>query len=226
MMDITSKFNILMAHVGVAAKSLIFCRNQFDEQVVKLDEIDGFDYVALGHYHGHIDVAENMWYSGSVESLSFMEAEDEKGFIVLDVDGKNFKREFVSVDYRPMIDLPIIDCDELDLGIDNLTKLIVDIMDGIDLEERIVRLRVDGIPMNVYNTMDFRRIKDMTKGCLAFKPIYNVVRDEFDIKEGSSHFKNIQEEWREFMGDAKVDKNLDRSRVVDMGMKYLSGDNK
>jgi exonuclease SbcD len=44
-----------------------------------------FDYIALGHFHGQAQVAENAWYSGSVEYFNFGEANDRKGLLFVNL---------------------------------------------------------------------------------------------------------------------------------------------
>ncbi len=77
---------------------------------------DRFDYIALGHYHRQSQIADNAWYSGSLEHLTYGEISDQKGGLLVNLghtDGQ------VACDVRhldlprtPMIDLGTIACEE------------------------------------------------------------------------------------------------------------------
>jgi exonuclease SbcD len=64
-----------------------------------------FDYIALGHIHKHQVLNENppVVYAGSLERLDFGEAEDEKGFYLVDIkpNGATGKRQ-VKFDFHPL----------------------------------------------------------------------------------------------------------------------------
>lgn len=73
----------------------------------------GFDYIALGHIHKHQVLNENppMVYSGSLERIDFSEETEEKGFCLVQIDGKGkVSWEFHKVQARPFctieIDIP------------------------------------------------------------------------------------------------------------------------
>ena len=64
-----------------------------------------FDYIALGHIHKHQVLNENppVVYAGSLERLDFGEAEDEKGFYLVEIepDGEASNRK-VTFDFHPL----------------------------------------------------------------------------------------------------------------------------
>jgi exonuclease SbcD len=64
-----------------------------------------FDYIALGHIHKHQVLNENppVVYAGSLERLDFGEADDEKGFYLVDIEpnGATGKRQ-VKFDFHPL----------------------------------------------------------------------------------------------------------------------------
>jgi len=76
---------------------------------------DQFDYIALGHYHRQSQIADNAWYSGSLEYLSYGEISDEKGGLVVDFGhspgpaGCDIRA--LSLPRTPMIDLGTISCE-------------------------------------------------------------------------------------------------------------------
>ena len=69
------------------------------------------DYIALGHIHRHQDRNKGnhppVVYSGSIECVSFKEWDTDKGFVLVDIEHKNSKKEtayrFIKTPYRPFI---------------------------------------------------------------------------------------------------------------------------
>ena len=54
---------------------------------VPLDLFDGFTYTALGHLHGRQELSPSVRYSGSPLPYSFSEANQQKGGLLVDIDG-------------------------------------------------------------------------------------------------------------------------------------------
>lgn len=83
--------------------------NRFAEPVVPksvfLDK--EYLYVALGHLHRHQIICEKppIVYSGSNNRIDFNEAEEPKGFILINIDKNKLKWEFIEVDARKFLDL-------------------------------------------------------------------------------------------------------------------------
>jgi exonuclease SbcD len=70
-----------------------------------------FDYIALGHFHGQKQVADNAWYSGSQEYISYAEIRDKKGGLLVDLDAHTV--ESLDLPCTPMIDLGELECEGL-----------------------------------------------------------------------------------------------------------------
>lgn len=89
--------NILMLHCSVGFES------HFPIKEDTLNNLD-FDYIALGHLHGHNKVADKAYYSGALEPLRFKDV-GEHGFYVYDLNNKNqefiksAKREYNIIEY-------------------------------------------------------------------------------------------------------------------------------
>ncbi len=63
---------------------------------VGTDELDCFDYVALGHLHQHhASRSEKVKYSGSLLKYSVSETSDQKGVYIVDTDSE-------TIDYKPL----------------------------------------------------------------------------------------------------------------------------
>ena len=70
--------------------------------------LESYDYIALGHYHGQMQVAPNAYYSGSQEYLTYGEITDIKGGLVIDTN--THVVEHLELPHARMINTPIIDC--------------------------------------------------------------------------------------------------------------------
>ena len=99
-----NRTNIVMLH-GMES-------SQPGQELVALPLLRGkhIDYLALGHIHSHkvekLD-ADGIWaYCGCLEGRGFDEC-GEKGFVLLDVEGKRIKTEFVPFASRQMVEIPV-----------------------------------------------------------------------------------------------------------------------
>jgi len=98
---------ILAAHVWVSGARVGSERSMTigQEHALLLSNVahPAFDYVALGHIHKHQVLSHNppVVYPGSLERLDFSEAEDDKGFYLIEIepDGEAGKRQ-VSFDFH------------------------------------------------------------------------------------------------------------------------------
>lgn len=72
-----------------------------------------FAYVALGHYHGHTELASRAHYAGSPDRVSIKESGEVKGFLEVTLGGKI---RLVPTATRPYVDLPLIRAEDLDAG--------------------------------------------------------------------------------------------------------------
>lgn len=98
-------FNILMLHYSITGVKQKYPHAL--EPIVKASEIPKHvNYVAAGHLHKpEIKVLGNttIAYPGSTEKLTFDEAEDEKGFYLIELENNLTPRQtFVKLETRPM----------------------------------------------------------------------------------------------------------------------------
>ncbi len=101
--------SILAAHVWVSGAQVGSERSMTigQEHALLLSNVayPAFDYIALGHIHRHQVLSDSppVVYSGSLERLDFSEAEDEKGFYLVEIepDQGTGKRQ-VSFDFYPV----------------------------------------------------------------------------------------------------------------------------
>ncbi|MEE2657027.1 MAG: exonuclease SbcCD subunit D [Candidatus Latescibacterota bacterium] len=103
-----------------------------------------FDYVALGHIHRHQslnpDGSPPVVYSGSLERIDFGEADEEKGFCVIDLDGRgrrgNARWRFVTVPSRPMVNIEV----EIPASA-NPTDTVLERLAAVNVKDAMVRVR-------------------------------------------------------------------------------------
>jgi exonuclease SbcD len=99
--------NLLVAHcfaaggvAGDSESSYVGSTEQIDTGLLA-----GFDYVALGHLHAFQSPAPKIWYSGSPLAYSVLDAEKDKGFIIVDIDPT---KENALVRFEPLAPLHTI----------------------------------------------------------------------------------------------------------------------
>jgi DNA repair exonuclease SbcCD nuclease subunit len=106
-----------------------------------------WDYVALGHEHGHRVVAPAMAYAGSLERIGpdpWREAAEEKGFVSADLPTGSVR--FHPVGGRPVVELAGIRVrpgDPAHVG-RRVREVVSETPGGID--GKIVRMRIQGLP--------------------------------------------------------------------------------
>ncbi|MGD0057283.1 MAG: exonuclease SbcCD subunit D [Methanomassiliicoccales archaeon] len=211
-----ARFNVGVLHAGVIGLG-VFRMNEFNEVLVQSSYLKkDLDYIALGHYHGSCEVAPNAWYSGSTERLSFAEAHQEKGFLLIDLD--KGKRDFVSLTTREMIDLVPIDAMRLDSL--SLRTAIGDEIDSVDLEGSVVRMRIKNLTPSLYKTLDFNWMKQMTRAATHFELKYDLIQDGVSVQGTNTALDSLDREFASFLERYPVE-NTDKNRVRAMGLDYL-----
>jgi exonuclease SbcD len=103
--------NVLVTH-GLASTLRDYRLGEVMEHEIDTTMLSpGFDYIALGHFHGQTQVADNAWYCGSQEYISYAEIADTKGGLLIDLDRRNI--EPLNLPRTPMIDLGELACADL-----------------------------------------------------------------------------------------------------------------
>jgi DNA repair protein SbcD/Mre11 len=214
--DPDAPFNVLTAHVGVTGVTA-FAMGEFNEHVVPTGSLDaGFDHVALGHYHGRAQVADNAWYAGSTERMSFAEAGQEKGFLLVDLARKSV--QFHPVMTRPMRDLAPIDADGMDASA--VQHAILRSLDDAQPAGKIVRLRVQRLPRHIHAGLDFARIQRAGREALHCEVRYEQVQAESPGQAGEEPIGPLGEEFDRFLA-ARPLPGLNRVKLRERGLAFL-----
>ncbi len=143
---------ILAAHVWVAGAQVGSERLMTigQEHALLLSNVanPAFDYIALGHIHKHQVLSENppVVYSGSIERLDFSEAEDNKGFYIVEIESdKETGERQVSFHFHPVSGRRFI---TIDVGVksedSNPTSIVLQAIaeHEEDIRDAIVRLNI------------------------------------------------------------------------------------
>ncbi len=213
--------NILMLH-GVVSGIEEFSMGEFAEQSIPDSYFkQGFDYVALGHYHKKTAVDDRVYYSGSTERISFNEIGQDKGFLEIELNkngSPEFQSRFHSLSARPMLDLPDIDASGLDQT--QLLERLEKQLNREEIKDKIVRLTVKNLPRHVYQLLDFRKLNQWKNN-----PFHCDLRFMTEDKEnfsdsGIESIGRLGEEFLTFMNSIPVE-GLDKRKLSDLGADYI-----
>lgn len=216
-------YNVLTVHgtlEGVA-------RNFYDVgQPITRSQImhNGWDYIALGHYHVHEKLDERTYYSGSLEYTSFniwQETEQPKGFIEYDLDNRQIV-EFHKTNPRAVIDLRPIDAKDRSSA--ELNQLIQHRVDGIKggHKDKIVRLIVEDIPRAVIPDLDYELIRRLRVEALHFDLQLRPMKiQSITASRDTKTAIPLEEEWRTFAMERQCPAEVNRDLLVSKGLEYL-----
>jgi DNA repair exonuclease SbcCD nuclease subunit len=215
------KINIGMLH-GAVVGVREFRSAEFNEELIPSGYLrPGFDYIALGHYHEFVEVEPNAYYAGSTERFSFNEVmHKNKGFIELELENGKRTINFISLQARPMVDIIPIDCSEIHSG--DLSEIIIKKLEEVEPAGKILRLKLNNLPTGVFHTLDFSRIRKISREAVHYEQINNLRHDELIYQQGTSpKINKLSTEFMEFMKGFPVE-NIDKERLEKLGLDYIS----
>jgi DNA repair exonuclease SbcCD nuclease subunit len=133
---------------------------------------DGFDYIALGHYHRQSQITDNAWYSGSIEYLTYGEISDPKGGLLVDLDkvsSGEHSRNKASVrplilPRTPMVDLGTIPCEGVHPG--DITS---EIVSRVAQQKVPPQATLDGLSREHGKGIDMRNLAGVREQLLDLK---------------------------------------------------------
>ncbi len=210
-------YNFLTSHGSVTGLQ-DFTMNEFNELIIPARILSrSFDYIALGHYHRYTKLADNSYYSGAIESLTFSEANENKGFLELNIEKNKISKNFIELKTRPMIDSEPIECSEL--KIDQIMKKIKQQAKKIKPKEKTVRITLKDISPNLYRNLNFDDIRQDFGDAIHYEI-------KVDVKEkdtASSTFSNskinaLANEFKDFIEKQNIE---DKKILADMGIGYI-----
>jgi len=145
---------VLAAHVWVAGSKVGSESSMTigQEHVLMLSNVahPAFDYIALGHIHKHQVLQEKppVVYAGSLERLDFSEAEDDKGFYLVEIgvgEGEGAGKKAVSFEFHPVagrrfltidVNIEAADIEPTDTVLESIAEK------GDEVKDAVVRLNI------------------------------------------------------------------------------------
>lgn len=190
-----------------------------------------WSYIALGHYHVHQKVADNAYYSGSIDYTSLhvwgdrAEEKDQglngKSFIEFDLETRTMRRHPHSQS-REFVELREISArDQSVAEIDAAIKRAVEKHRG-GIDDKIVRLVITDIPRHVARELDHRALRDYKRRALHF----NLITRRPDVlpragQAAPARRASVRDVVRDELQRREIPADLDRDRLIDLGLKYL-----
>jgi DNA repair protein SbcD/Mre11 len=230
--DPTVGTNLLMLHTTVTGDHIsekLRVVAEFGGETLHQTAIgpEKWDYVALGHYHITTAITPNMWYSGSPERCSsniWLEADEKKGFLVYDTDQK--RAEFVELETRPVIDLPVIHAGGMGPSeMDAAVRAAVESIAG-GFEGKIIRQVVSGLPRPLLREMDHAQLRAYKAGAAHFQFDVRPARTNTgrgDSTSGVDQRRPLGEQVEGFLDRWPIrTERVARENLLALGRRYLN----
>ena len=211
-----ARFEVGMVHAGIQGLTR-YSMGEANElnlpsSLLNLD----VDYVAMGHFHEMERVTANAWYSGSLERLSFAEAGQEKGYLLVDLD--RGKREFVRLETRPMYALGPIQAKGRGAG--ERQEEIAETLASVDLEGAVVRLVVEDVPAALYRSLDLNALRAMAERAVHLELKFGIAQGPAAVQWRSASLGSLEQEFQSYLSQVPVE-GVDREALRVRGLAYL-----
>lgn len=233
--DADARYNILLLH-GEVEGMLPAAVGATDRSTVEItkEELgpERWSYIALGHFHVYRTIAPNAFYSGSLDYTSanpWGELIEEratgvpgKGFIEYDLESGRHRFHPI-VPSRELVDFPALSARGLtasDLDA-RIAELVGDCAGGID--GKIVRLVIRDIPRHIVRELDHRQLREFRRRALHFQ--LDTRRPEVIRLHGHGapgRRPSLADIVRDKLQGRLLEGDVDRSALVDLGLRYLS----
>ncbi len=215
--DKKAKYQILVTH-GSWAGQRSFSMGEFNEQKLPDPELISnieFDYIALGHYHKHIQIKPNVIYSGSTERTSFNEAGNPTGYVIVEFDKE--KVDYMEIPSRPMFKLEPIDCRQMNTAqiYDELAKRSTD-----DLEDALVSLILTNIQHETLIKLDSGEIDHIFQQVFFLNKSFSQMISESGSISKSTDLGTVPMEFERYIEKIQ-EGELDKERLRALGLEYL-----
>jgi DNA repair exonuclease SbcCD nuclease subunit len=216
-----SGLNIALFHASVLGSGPpAFMMGEFNEQTVTIDNVTNFDYLALGHFHTCTRVRDDAYYAGSTERFSFNEVKDDKGFLDVRLsEGGEREVVFHPLRTRAMVDLEPVVCTGLDEH--EIKRVITRRIQESEPEDKVVRLKVLDLPMDVYHSLDFDELKRLTRSAVHFELKYEFRRNNELFSAEHPTFHSLHTEFEHFGSKYTVGAHIDKARLKELGLNYM-----
>jgi len=174
------------------------------------------DYIALGHFHDREQITENAWYSGSSERLSFAEAGQDKGYMLVDLERD--RKEFIKLQSRPMYSLGPFKAKGKEAGAlqDGLAAALA----SVPMEGSMVRLVVDDVPAALYRSLDLNALRAMADRAVHLELKFEIVQGTDAVQWRTTTFGSLDQEFQSYLSQVPVE-GADKDELRRRGLQYL-----
>ncbi len=188
---------------------------------------DEWNYIAVGHYHIRTEIAPNCFYSGATEYTSTNIWEEargpSKGYLIYDSEGPEVEVHGTP-GLREVHDLAPLAAEDL-CGEEIMGAIETQLAGLNGLQDRIVRVVVDGIPRSIQRDLDWGRLRELKSQAmhleLALRPPARAGQAAADGVAGPS--RPLEVEWREFAEALEgLPRGIDPKRLSALGSQYLA----
>jgi DNA repair protein SbcD/Mre11 len=217
------RFNVLVMHGAIRDTGEDYSLGEFNEvgvSKVALSQFANFDYVALGHYHKHLRVDANAWYSGSTERFHLKEANYKKGFVEFNLESRHVT--FHPISTREILALPAIPCKGKSSA-EILRRIERAFADSSTPSDKIVVIRLEQIdPTTWIEAHSQRKILERDCAADAFEVRWErTLAESPGGKSRSATIGSLAMEFAAFMRTAKTE-GLNRERLRKLGERLIS----
>jgi DNA repair protein SbcD/Mre11 len=213
--DASAGANVLVVHAGLEAlpRTGYGEVNEIELAPEVLAEAD-HDYIALGHLHRYQVPQSNAAYAGSLERLDFSDIGYEKAVVEVDLTNVG-KSGFLTphpVTARPVLDFSI-PCLGRDAG--EVMGAIEDATTDSVLAAALVRVRLEQIARDIYQTLDLAGIDDIFADCFHYQLV--VGRAGLVVATGETAAEITFDEFAR----TRMPKDVDAEAVIALARRYL-----
>lgn len=214
--SLKADYNIFTTHGSVTGVNN-YRMNEFNELIIPTRTLSkNFDYIALGHFHKYTKLAENTYYSGSTESLTFTDAGDKKGFLELSISNEKIKPSFIELKTRPMIDTKPIKCSNLQL--DQVMKKIKQTVSEIKPKEKTYRITLEDIPAHIYRGLDFNEIRKLSSDAVHYEIKAEMIKDDKTKQQSTSKINALVNEFKQYIKNQEI---KEKETLMELGIGYI-----
>lgn len=211
-----TRFNLLLLHAGIMGPNT-YKMDEFNEQSVPASSLpEGFDYIALGHFHRFTEVSKGTCYSGSTERLSFGEAGQEKGIVEVDLSKGSAK--FHELQIRDMVDLEPIDASKL--ASSEILREAKERLSSAKVDDRIARMSVSNVGGEAYRSLDVQAIRRLANSAMHFELKIERAEEAARKESQEAQFGSLAYEFQKYV--AALDRGEEKKKMLlDVGTPYF-----
>ena len=189
---------ICMLHTGIDRYVTEAMGGIRKENIEKLLEL--VDYLALGHIHEAYEKDNKIFMPGSLENVSNINKEEDKGYYLSEIENKKVNAKFIKLNIRKSYRLNI----KVDENVENIEEFITKNMEEENLEkESILQLNISG--KNSETIINIKKIEKILKEKyeLIYVKVINNIVSLLETNKATQYIHMTREEI-----EAKVKRDL------------------